>query len=47
MRINSKMTVPCLGGKPRVLREGEWFCVKKVRADVEGKAILTRGARVL
>jgi len=47
MRINRKMTVLYLGGKPRMLREGEQFCAKKVRADVEGKAILTRGARVL
>jgi hypothetical protein len=47
MRRNSKMDVPCLGGKPRVLREGKRFCAKKVRADVEGKAILTRGTKVL
>jgi hypothetical protein len=28
-----------------VLREGKRLCAKKVRADVEGKVILTRGPR--
>jgi hypothetical protein len=47
MRRNSKMNVPCLGGKPSLLREGKRFCAKKVCADVKGKAILTTGAKVL
>jgi hypothetical protein len=47
MGRKAEIDVPYLGSKARVFSERKRFCAKKVRADVEGEATLTRKSEVL